>query len=81
MAPSTKAIKDALVQGTCDVFKLEPDTTSVNKVRSHVEGKLGLEEGFLSKADWKQQSKEAIKEYVVSLYLVASLATVTRPHR
>lgn len=67
MAPSAKALREALIEGTCDVFKLEPDTTSVNKVRHHVEQKLGLEEDFFSGKGWKQQSKEVIKEYVVSI--------------
>lgn len=66
MAPSAKALREALIEGTCDVFKLEPDTTSVNKVRHHVEQKLGLEGDFFSGKDWKQKSKEVIKEYVVS---------------
>lgn len=67
MAPPAKALKDALIQGTCDVFKLDPDTTSVNKVRRHVEEQLGLDEGFFAGDSWKQSSKEIIKEYVVSL--------------
>ncbi|KAJ3496838.1 hypothetical protein NLG97_g2362 [Lecanicillium saksenae] len=67
MAPSAEALKEALIEGTCDVFKLEPDTTSVNKVRHHVEEKLGLEEDFFSGEEWKQKSKEIIKEYVGKL--------------
>ncbi|OAA82206.1 hypothetical protein LEL_01751 [Akanthomyces lecanii RCEF 1005] len=67
MAPSAKALREALIEGTCDVFKLEPDTTSVNKVRHHVEQKLDLEEDFFSGKDWKQKSKEVIKEYVGKL--------------
>ncbi|KAJ6786471.1 hypothetical protein PWT90_06509 [Aphanocladium album] len=67
MVLSAKALKEALIEGTCDVFKLEPDTTSVNKVRHHVEQKLELEEDFFSGDDWKQKSKEIIKEYVGKL--------------
>ncbi|KAJ2981709.1 hypothetical protein NQ176_g1863 [Zarea fungicola] len=67
MAPPAKALKDALIQGTCDVFKLDPDTTSVNKVRRHVEEQLGLDEGFFAGDSWKQSSKEIIKEYVGKL--------------
>lgn len=82
MAPSAKALKEALIEGTCAVFKLEPDATSVNKVRHHVEQKLSLEEDFFSGQDWKQKSKEIIKEYVVSLegYLlrVAESPVLTR---
>lgn len=81
MAPSAKALKEALIEGTCDVFKLEPDTTSVNKVRHHVEEKLGLEEDFFSGEDWKQKSKEVIKEYVVSLEMsVTTIDGITSSH-
>jgi hypothetical protein len=66
MAPSTKAIETALVDGTVDVFRAEPDETTVNKVRRHVEDKLELGENFLSSAKWKQKSKELIKTTVVS---------------
>ncbi|EGX96363.1 transcriptional regulator, putative [Cordyceps militaris CM01] len=69
MAPSAKALKEALIEGTCDVFKLEPDTTSVNKIRHHVEERLGLREDFFSDKDWKGKSKEIIKEYVNSHYM------------
>lgn len=68
MAPSAKALREALIQGTCDVFKLGPDTTTVNKVRHHVEQELGLDEDFFNGGDWKQKSKEIIKEHVVSLF-------------
>ncbi|XWW92536.1 hypothetical protein V2A60_000459 [Cordyceps javanica] len=67
MPPSAKALEQALIEGTCDVFKLEPDTTSVNKVRHHVEEKLNLADDFFSSEDWKQKSKEIIKEYVGKL--------------
>ncbi|KAF1737367.1 hypothetical protein CRV24_002983 [Beauveria bassiana] len=67
MAASAKALKEALIEGTCAVFNLEPDATSVNKVRHHVEQKLSLEEDFFSGQDWKQKSKEIIKEYVGKL--------------
>ncbi|KAK8146049.1 hypothetical protein G3M48_003645 [Beauveria asiatica] len=67
MAPSAKALKEALIEGTCAVFNLEPDATSVNKVRHHVEQKLSLEEDFFSGQDRKQKSKEIIKEYVGKL--------------
>ncbi|KAK3180135.1 hypothetical protein K4F52_008437 [Lecanicillium sp. MT-2017a] len=67
MAPSDKALEDALVQGTCDVFDAQPEETSVNKVRRHVEEKLDLEENFLAEGDWKKKSKDIIKEYVGKL--------------
>jgi hypothetical protein len=66
MALSDKALEEALIQGTCDVFEAEPEGTSVNKVRQHVEEKLELDVGFFTEGDWKQRSKEIIKGYVVS---------------
>ena len=66
MAPSATKMEDALVRGTVEVFGAEPDATTVNKVRKHVEQKLGLEDGFFSNAKWKQKSKGLIKEHVVS---------------
>ncbi|KND89410.1 hypothetical protein TOPH_06070 [Tolypocladium ophioglossoides CBS 100239] len=67
MAPSTKKLEQALIDGTSEVFNAEPDGTSVNKVRRHVEEKLGLEEGFFTSGNWKQKSKALIKEYVDKL--------------
>lgn len=66
MAPSAKKLEAALISGTYEVFRDEPDATTVNKVRKHVETKLGLEDGFFAGPDWKQKSKTVIKEYVVS---------------
>lgn len=66
MAPA-KEIEEALMYGTLEVFTADPDSTTVNKVRQHVEEKLSLDQGFLSNDDWKGKSKELIKEYVVRL--------------
>lgn len=66
MAPSAKKLRSALLDATCQVFKAEPDATSVNKVRKQAEENLGLEEGFFLSSDWKQQSKTMIKGFVVS---------------
>lgn len=66
MAPSSKKLERALVDGTSDVFCAEPDATTVNKVRQHVELKLRLDKGFFTTVDWKQRSKAIIKESVVS---------------
>lgn len=65
MPPKQRDIEEALKYGTYEVFKADPDATSVNKVRQHVELKLSLEEGFFSDEEWKQKSKEIIKECVV----------------
>jgi hypothetical protein len=65
MASNTKKLKSALVDATVDVFNAEPDATTVNKVRKQAETNLGLEPGFFSGAEWKQSSKDLIKEHVV----------------
>ncbi len=69
MAPSPKELEEALIAGTHRVFTADPDTTTVNKVRHHVEEKLGLGEGFFASDDWKQRSKALIKEYVVCRHI------------
>lgn len=65
MAPSKKELEKALIEGTKAVFTEDPDATSVNKIRKHVEEKLGLDEGFFTGPDWKSKSKEIIKKHVV----------------
>ncbi|KHN97177.1 transcriptional regulator [Metarhizium album ARSEF 1941] len=67
MAPSTNQLEAALIDGTYHVFTAEPDATTVNKVRKHVEESLHLEEGFFAGEDWKQKSKVLIKQYVDKL--------------
>ncbi|QYS96126.1 hypothetical protein H0G86_003387 [Trichoderma simmonsii] len=67
MAPSTAQLKEALIEGTREVYSAEPDGTSVNKVRRRVEEKLGLEDGFFTSETWKQKSKTIIKEQVDKL--------------
>ncbi|EFY91962.1 hypothetical protein J3458_018920 [Metarhizium acridum] len=67
MALSTNQLEEALIDGTYHVFTAEPDATTVNKVRKHVEESMGLEEGFFTSEDWKQKSKALIKQYVDKL--------------
>ncbi|GFP54887.1 hypothetical protein ACSS6W_002781 [Trichoderma asperelloides] len=67
MAPSAAKLKEALIEGTCEIYKAEPDGTSVNKVRRHIEEKLGLDDGFFTSDAWKQKSKTIIKEQVDKL--------------
>lgn len=67
MAPSAKKLEAALIDATCQVFKAEPDATTVNKVRRQAEENLGMEDGFFAGAQWKLKSKSLIKEYVVSV--------------
>lgn len=69
MAPAPEKLEEALIEGTCQVFAAEPDATTVNKVRKHVEDSLDLEDGFFTGDDWKQRSKALIKEYVVSIMI------------
>lgn len=76
MAPSAAKLKEALIDGTCEIYKAEPDGTSVNKVRRHVEEKLGLEDGFFTSDTWKHKSKTIIKEQVVSIPSKAVLPIV-----
>jgi hypothetical protein len=76
MVPSAAKLKEALIDGTCEIYKAEPDGTSVNKVRRHVEEKLGLEDGFFTSDTWKQKSKTIIKEQVVSITSNAVLPIV-----
>ncbi|KAK2595554.1 hypothetical protein QQS21_006728 [Conoideocrella luteorostrata] len=67
MVPSPEELEEALIDGTYQVFTTEPDATTVNKVRKHVEDAQGLEEGFFTNDEWKQKSKALIKEYVDKL--------------
>ena len=70
MSPSTKVLEQALIDGTCTVFRAEPDATSVNKVRKRVAEEEGLDEEFFAQGEWKQKSKTLIKETVVSIFYV-----------
>ncbi|KAG5980888.1 hypothetical protein E4U55_003529 [Claviceps digitariae] len=67
MVPPSKALEAALIEGTYHIFTSEPDATTVNKVRKHVEEQQGLDEGFFTSDEWKQKSKAIIKEYVDKL--------------
>lgn len=76
MAPSPKEIEQALLDGTYEVYSTAPDDTTVNKVRGHVEEKLGLDDGFFSTGDWKSKSKVVIKGRVVCSALHHSLPSL-----
>ncbi|KAG6145699.1 hypothetical protein E4U38_004893 [Claviceps purpurea] len=67
MVPPPNELETALIEGTYHIFTSEPDATTVNKVRQHVEEGQGLEEGFFTNDEWKQKSKAIIKEYVDKL--------------
>lgn len=67
MAPS-KAIITKTCRAIVDETFNGPDRESltIRFVRNKVEEKLGFEEGFLLRDEWKALSKQIIKEYVVS---------------
>ncbi|KAG5976038.1 hypothetical protein E4U58_006373 [Claviceps cyperi] len=67
MVPPPNELETALIEGTHHIFTSEPDATTVNKVRQHVEEEQGLQEGFFTNDEWKQKSKAIIKEYVDKL--------------
>ncbi|KAG6010560.1 hypothetical protein E4U21_005913 [Claviceps maximensis] len=67
MVPPPEELEAALIEGTYQIFTSDPDATTINKVRKHVEEKQGLEEGFFANDEWKQKSKAIIKEYVDKL--------------
>jgi hypothetical protein len=65
--PSPTALKEALraaVRAAAAADSL--DSLSVNKVRGAVERQLHLEGGFFSKPEWKDPSKQIVKEEAVS---------------
>ena len=66
MAPSGKDLEAALIQSTSTIFAEDSENISVNKVRKHVESELDLEDGFFTNGEWKQKSKDLIRDYVVS---------------
>ena len=69
--PSPTALKEALraaVRAAAAADEL--DQLSVNKVRSVVEKNLTLEAGFFLKPEWKDQSKQIVKDEAVSFLRV-----------
>lgn len=78
MGPSVKELEAALIEGTYQVFSTDPDATTVNAVRRHVENSQGLEDEFFLSEEWKQRSKNVIKEYVVSIDPHPCMAAVHR---
>lgn len=67
MAPSAAKLKQALVSATVQVYRSEPDATSVNKVRKHVVDSFDLDQDFFLSPAWKQESKTVIKSAMVCL--------------
>ncbi|KAF5616301.1 transcription factor [Fusarium sp. NRRL 52700] len=67
MTSSEDEMEQALLDATYQVYQATPDETTVNKVRKQTEENLSLDDGFFSKAEWKQKSKSLIKERVEKL--------------
>jgi hypothetical protein len=67
MAPSEKALLQALKKATADIWKTdERDKLSVKLVRTRVESQNNLDEGFFKAPAWKDKSKKIIEEEAVS---------------
>jgi hypothetical protein len=63
MAPSSSALVAQLKKSVKNIFDTDREQLSVKKVRSAVE--LDLESGFFLSPEWKDKSKQIIKEHVV----------------
>ena len=66
MTPSSQEIETELRKAVETVYKKDPDSLTVKKVRTQVEQDLELEDGFFTSAEWKDKSKKLIKEWAVS---------------
>ena len=67
MVPHEKEVLDALRTTTISVFKTDPDSLTVRKVRAQVVDALDLEDDFFAEEKWKAKSKDFIQELAVSL--------------
>jgi len=65
MAPSTKEIEAKLRSAIKETFDDDQDLLTVKYVRNKVEKELDLEEGFFLTSEWKDKSKQFIKEWAV----------------
>lgn len=64
--PSHKQLATELAKTVREIYAAgERDVLTVNLVRSRTEKKLGLNEGFFKDEEWKNESKQIIKETVV----------------
>lgn len=65
--PSKKQLADGLAQTVRQMYAAdEREALTVNVVRTRTEEKLGLDSGFFKDDAWKNESKQIIKETVVS---------------
>ena len=68
--PSAAAIADGIRDIVISIHKAgNDDDRTVNHVRSGAEKKLGLPSGYLKNSDWKDKSKNLIKEAVVCIII------------
>ena len=76
--PSEATVRKQLQDIVISLHKAgNTDDLTVNRVRTRAEEALGLEAGFFnSSSDWKQKSKDTIKEAVVSACLWISLRSM-----
>jgi len=67
MAPTKKALTEALRAAVTHAYHHDRDTLTVKRIRTKVEQNLNLDEGFFLEPAWKDQSKQIITSQVVSL--------------
>lgn len=76
MAPTKKALTDALRAAVTHAYHHDRDTLTVKRIRNKVEQNLDLEEGFFLSPTWKDQSKEIITSRVVSYIYTSNLELI-----
>ncbi|TAQ89887.1 hypothetical protein B7494_g1751 [Chlorociboria aeruginascens] len=80
MAPSSSVISDALIEAVDTVFHSnERDNLTVKLIRTRVEGQLGLDKDFFTQSEWKEKSKQLIKDEVNRLMSEDETAEPTPP--
>ena len=73
MAPSDDQIEKALVDAVYHIFKTDTDNLTVNSARQHAAATLELDVNFFKdSSDWKERSKDLIKDLAVCSPLRAS---------
>ncbi len=74
MAPSDETIEQALRDAVFDLFKNDTDNLTVNKARQQVASELGLDPSyFKDDPEWKDRSKDLIKDLAVRISFVFTL--------
>lgn len=67
MAPKEKAVLDALRKATKSIYKSDPNSLTVRRVRQQVQEDLDIDEDFFANEEWKAKSKELIQKVAVSI--------------